>query len=376
MDKDSKNNWVGLRNAQILLALLFFIFLAHSVSAQTVSDSNGVYNLRAFPWELAVLAALFVNLGFVSLSFMISRVFGIKELSGWANNELYQIVMMSLVVFLFFSAIKIENMVFNAYGFTETPEHPNGAIENAKDYLRSVQTYVLSIVTSGHTFKIALSMTNKYLEAALELPFFDIDKTINSIFDSTINMLNLIITSSGTVLGLTTMQIYFLDFIENLAFKLILPVGLLLRMFSISRNMGNFLIVVAISFYIVFPLTFTLNQEIVNTLLDNGDWSNIIDARTKNNDFGMFLTNMETSFKDDTNSIFTPLKASANAVSSLPSLVWQYLNPLVLFEEAAFAFLLFTLIPIIDFTITVVVAKELGYLFGSDVDFSKVIKEL
>ncbi len=358
-----------------IFVLMIIIALIPATFAQ--EDSVVVYNLRALPWEIIVLAALFLNLGVISLAFMVSKVFGVRELGGWANNELYQVIMMSLVVFLFFSAIKIENMVFEAYGFTATVEHPNGAIENAKIYLSSVQKYVLSIVTSANMFKVALVVGNSYLTKIAEVPLFDIDRAISSIFESIINMVNFILTSSASVLGLTTMQIYFLDFIDKLAFTLILPVGLLLRTFSFLRNVGNFLIVVAISFYIVYPLTFVINQTIVDTLLNKpGGWSDILDARTQNTEMGKFMTNLETSFKDDTNSIFASLAFSINTVSKLPSLLNEYLNPLVLFNEASFAFLLFTIIPIIDFTITIIVAKELGYFFGSDVDFSEVIKKL
>jgi hypothetical protein len=53
-------------------------------------------------------------------------------------------------------------------------------------------------------------------------------------------------------------QISFLRFIETSMFTVFLPIGILLRAFPPTRGAGAVLIAIAIGFYVVFPMAYTL----------------------------------------------------------------------------------------------------------------------
>jgi hypothetical protein len=359
-----KNNAYSRR---IIFAFLFLVFIHSFVYAQAQPVT-----LRTVPWELTVLAVLLVQVTIIVIAYMVSSAFNIKELAGWSKGEVYQVAIMAFIVFLFFSLIKVENIVFEAYGFTPSQSDSNPAIENARLYLDSVRTYSLAIFTSVQTSLIVLNFIHAQGEN-IKIPYFEFKDTAEEAVKSISGLLMIINISAASVLGLTTLQYYFLDIIERLAFTVILPFGLLFRMFSFTRSVGNFLIVVAISFYIVYPLTFLMNQTIVDTLLNKqGGWQDILGERKlQNSKFVQFLSGVNSITEND-----TAISEILNSVTSVISSINKYINPFNILDEAAFGFILFTVIPILDFTITIVVAKELGSLFGSDVSFTDLLKQL
>jgi len=364
---------------QMLVFSIFIFALVQFVYAQAQQQSY--VTLRTVPWELTVFVAILIQLLIVGLAYMFSSLFGIKELNAWSKNEVYQVIMMAFVVFLFFGIIKIENIVFEAYGFDFTLDYQNPAIKNSQAYLSSVRQYSLSIVTSTQTTIYLLSLgsyglqkTDIFSAASNSLiRFINLGNILDSIIGDIVSLLTIINFSATSVLGLTTLQIYFLDVVDRVAFTLLLPFGLFLRMFSFTRSSGNFLIVLAIAFYIVFPLTFLMNQTIVDTLLSKErGWEDILSVRQDLNsgfkDFLLFsekLKNDDIFFSEFISSFFAGFK-----------FIDKYFNPFNILDEAAFAFLLFTIIPILDFTITIVVAKELGNLFGSEITFVDIMKQL
>jgi hypothetical protein len=359
-----KNN---IFSRSIIFAFLFLVFIQSFVYAQIQPVT-----LRTVPWELTVLAALLVQLLIIVFAYMISYAFNVKELAGWSKGEIYQVAMMAFIVFLFFALIKVENIVFEAYGFSPSQSDSNPAIENARLYLDSVRTYSLSIVTSVQTSIFVLNFIQAQGEN-IKIPYFEFKDTVKEAVKSISGLLNIINISATSVLGLTTLQSYFLDIIARLAFTVILPFGLLFRMFSFTRSVGNFLIVVAISFYIVYPLTFLMNQTIVDTLLNKqGGWQDILGERKlQNSNFVQFLSGVNSITEKDT--VVSDLISAGTAVLNK---INKYINPFNILDEAAFGFILFTLIPILNFTITIIVAKELGSLFGSDVSFTDILKQL
>lgn len=59
------------------------------------------------------------------------------------------------------------------------------------------------------------------------------------------------------------LQKLILQFVKEIAFTLILPIGLILRVFPLTRDAGAFLMAAAIAFYAVFPLTYVFNSVIM-----------------------------------------------------------------------------------------------------------------
>jgi len=372
----------SLKTTFIFILMFFALFYSQTQQSE-------ILTLRNIPWELTVLAALFLSLSLVTLGYILSKVFNLKELNAWATNELYQIVMMSFIVFLIFGILRIENVVFSAYfNSYDFSAGQNPAITNARNYLFSVRSYLSFVMGGLLTERAFLASSNKFIEnlvSPLE-PITGIDP--GDVADALIAPFPPLIDSAlfpfAFIYGVNSMQIYFLDFIERVAFNFLLPVGLFFRIFSFTRRFGNILIVLAIAFYIVFPLTYLLNQRMVDEVLNFGQqskiysWNDILHAR-----IGYFYVNDKCDFGTiltGNSNIYGCIQDTLGPNPSISNLLAP-IRPVLkfvfsIFSEAAFAFILFTLIPIIDFTITIVIARELGALFGSDVSVTDIIKYL
>lgn len=374
--------------------MTIFLFTIMFASVSFAQDST--ITLRNIPWLLVVLAAILFTLSLIGLAYMFSKAFGIKELSSWATNEFYQIVMMSFIVFLIFVILRVENIVFEAYGFQSSMRGENPAIDNAKLYLNSVRSYLVYVMSGILIEKTVLSLSSSFISSSLDIAtkgiLLPIEKTLfagikifkienKEVAKSFISVFSSIVQKAlgpfTLVYAFNSMQLYFLDFIERYAFHFFLPFGLFFRVFSFSRKFGNILIALSIGFYIVFPLTYLISQNIVDSVLNFNtqgsphSWRDIISARLSANNIDPdlltnegFMSKLKEGF---TNEVLNPI-----------SYLIEFMFKLVfaLFNEAAFAFVLFTLVPIIGFTITISVVRELGSLLGSDVSLNDVIKML
>ncbi|MCS7109536.1 MAG: hypothetical protein NZ903_01935 [Candidatus Micrarchaeota archaeon] len=368
-----------------LLLLLLFIPISFTQSEQIT--------LRNVPWAFTVIAAILVVLSIIVIAYFLSKAFGIKELSSWANNELYQIIMMSILVFIIFGILRFENLIFEAYGFKPSLRGENPAIDNAKEYLNSVRSYLTFVLGGLLVEKAVLSISKDFLKnlhssvskgilGKLEMRLFkglklfkiDDEIIVTKYVNVFVTIIEGAITSFSVVYAFNSMQLYFLDFIERFAFHFFLPFGLFFRVFSFTRRFGNVLIALAISFYIVFPLTYLLSQNIVDAVLNfeskgtKYSWRDILGAR---------LGKAELQPLKGEGFIEKIREAMQDVVNPLQTLV-TFLVKLffVLFNEAAFAFVLFTLVPIIGFTITISIAREIGSFLGSDVSLTDFVKML
>ncbi|MCX8202317.1 MAG: hypothetical protein N3G74_00710 [Candidatus Micrarchaeota archaeon] len=375
----------------------FILAFLLTLSSIPFSFAQDTITLRNVPWMLTVIAALLVVLSLIVIGYLFSKFFNIKELASWANNELYQIIMMSLIVFFIFGLLRLESFIFEAYGFTPSMRGENPSIDNAKLYLNSVRSYLTFVLGGLLIEKNALSLSNSLLEQAIDsgskgilkalqnnkyfsgFKIFKIDnkaiaKSFTNVFSS---VLEKALAPFTFVYAFNSMQLYFLEFIERYAFHFFLPFGLFFRVFSFSRKFGNILIALSIGFYIVFPLTYLISQSIVDSVLNFGkvgnqySWKDILGARmgqTNNAVSDLSGSSWVDRLKEElTREIANPI---ANGISFAIKLVFA------LFSEAAFAFVLFTLVPIIGFTITVSVVRDLGSLLGSDIAVNDLLKML
>lgn len=373
-------------NAVILLAALLFSMTI--VSAQMSTTSNPP-SFRVQTWELTTILAILASFSVIAIAYMISKGLGIPALNGWARNEAYQLIAMAIVVCLLFSALQIENYIFESFGYSPTPAVPNPAISSAQTYLSSVRTYVGSVLISTYFLNGIIQMLNFKLELP-ETMFYnavDFGKGMTAFTGAMSGIIKLSSGVFGTVLGLTTAQTIFLDFINRIAFTILLPIGLFLRVFSFSRGIGTFFIALAIAFYVVYPLTFLMNEKIVDQILGyQGAWQNILKARSLQSTENGWIYQMADSqiqpsnpfgasgFVDYYTRLFTSIVYYAASTANYT--INTTFNPFTLLNEGAFAFVLFTVIPILDFVITLGISREIGSLLGADVSFGDLLKTL
>ena len=367
---------------------MLILFILTPVFAQAISSGAGLQlDFRTPPWELITVLAVVASFSVIAVAYLISKAFGISELSGWVRDEAYQLIAMTILVFFVFSVIQVEKGIFESFGYVPTAQNSNPAITSASDYLYSVRTYVGTTLSSVYVLNsVVQAGVYKYkMPISKYINPIDISKGYKEFAKAFSDLLMTVNNAFGAVLGLTTAQIMFLDLINRTAFTILLPLGVFLRVFTFSRGVGTFFIAIAIAFYVVYPLTFALNQKIVDHLLGyENAWKDIVKARTYQIPvFGQLVELADSKLQPkegaDSSSIFNFYSNMFGGMVHSVSSGAAYINmalPFTLLREGAFAFVLFTVIPIIDFVITLGVARELGSLLGGDVSFGDLLKSL
>lgn len=132
----------------------------------------------------------------------------------------------------------------------------NSAICFAYDYLVGSGTYTFmgvshtSILTGTTTLIVALLGTY----AALGL--------LKTFLSPLLSMIQSAVQALGAVAVSVTVQASVLEFVAASALTVLLPAGLILRSLYPTRKLGGFLIALAISLYVVLPLTYVMNATI------------------------------------------------------------------------------------------------------------------
>lgn len=134
----------------------------------------------------------------------------------------------------------------------------NSAICFAYNYLVGPSNYYFlgvphaSLLTSAMTLIIALLGTY----AVLGL--------LKTFLSPLLSMIQSAVQALGAAAVSATVQASVLAFIAASALTVILPAGLILRSLYPTRKLGGFLVALAISLYVVLPLTYVMNATITN----------------------------------------------------------------------------------------------------------------
>jgi hypothetical protein len=347
----------AVRTCVRLLTIL--ILLAVIVSAQSGSD------FRTLPWELIVGAAVLAAYMVVAFAYMIGEGFSLPEMRGWAANEAYQVTAVLVIVVLVFITVRIENSVFESFGFSPSPTNPNPSIVAGEQFLDASREYLISVASAGYSSNMFVIAALKKIKISTN--FIDFSDAIEQLHRTAKDMIGIAVGGIHISIGLMTAQRWFLDLIARSAFTIFLPLGILLRTFTFSRGIGAFFIAIAISFYIVYPLTFLFDQKVVDTLLCpenvqhcDGLWKNIREIRLPALSKAVSLNSIDGSVGELAEG------AASGFVGTFT----------VLFSEAAFAFTTFTLLTIMNFVITAGVTRSISNLMGYDIRMGDIIKIL
>lgn len=373
----------------MILVLFVLGLMVSGVFAE--NHSSSVINLRTVQWEGMVILALLAVYGMLGIAFMFSRLFALPELEGWAKNEFYQVNAMLILVLLVFVVLNAENRVFESFGYDPDPNNPNSAIKFGSEYLGEVRLYLLpvfaSTFVSNTIFNSVLSVSNLKIGEVL-----DFKNATEHLVDSISDLLGIAAAGLGASLSLTVFQQWFLDFVKDTAFTLFLPLGILMRSLPFSRKVGSILIALAIAFYLVYPLTFLMDQKIVDHILNQklkqkGQscqecWKNLAEIRiTALEGIPLSKAAFDRVFEKEgsTDSVpkglFDKVYELGGAGLSAATAVVAFLvkSPLILVREAAFAFVTFTMLAILNVVITLGTARSIAQLMGSDVSFGDLI---
>jgi len=215
-------------------------------------------------WGSIALVAIVISFLFVAIAYMLSELLRSPELQAWAKNELVESAMSAVMVGLIFSSLTVLNTLVAAMtgGYSHIGVGYSYLNETLNDLSRVYIHLLLLDATIG---------TLGTLGASLFLPFFGLPAGI-TVFGVGLNPLPGLSMVNGAIVNVADAtalviinllaQTMLLEFIYEQFFTFFLPFGVILRTFNMTRRLGSTIIALAITGYVVYPLTLVLNKGI------------------------------------------------------------------------------------------------------------------
>jgi len=231
-------------------------------------------------WLATSVLALLLSAIMSSLAWMLSSVFESKDLKGWAKKELNEFILTGVLIAILFPLLTIISMLSIAYVGGDP-------YSLANEFLTKVENELLSTYASLFAMKISFATVSQ-----LNLP---LGPVITLLSASTLNLpavlAGLLTWLSGIVIPLgspfslvvepidslfSTIQPILLAFfiqkellfiIEKTMLSIILPLGILLRAFPLTRRAGSTLMAIAVTAYVIYPITLVVVGGMYDTTL-------------------------------------------------------------------------------------------------------------
>ncbi len=301
-----------------------------------------------------------------------------KKLKEFGQEELFQSIingaMVGGFVLLFLPNGIITNTV-NAITLSNSTSlscsnsmSQNYAICFAYDYL-SGSGYTLngayhqSILTQTTGLMIGFLGLNTILGviAGLSLNLAIVSISFSYAANPIINQIQYFVKALTTVSIGALVQSSLLIFISASAVSVILPVGLILRTFYPTRKTGGFLIAVAIGIYVILPMSYVMNANILSSYSANADNSTITQlSGSASNVKNQILSSNAKTPTSVISSISNTLLSIGSGFSSITNSIIGIIAYLII---SAF------ILPSFSMILTVISIKELSTLLGSEVSF-------
>ena len=345
-------------------------------------------------FEIAVaIIAIMISVGGIIYGFGYAmdnrriKEFGLKELTQSFINGV-----ILFILFAAFSQVGIVTQIINQF----VGALPNNVLEFcgpiAYNYGLCLSYYYLVGIqpfSVGNTILIPLSIQIinilSYLISAylivgtlstigLSVIFISIKFTAFSIF---LGPLKLAIETLSTTLIALFLQAAIINAI-GIIIPLLLYIGLTLRTFYFSRRLGGAILALAIGLFVVFPLTYLMNIEIMNSIpaLPSGALqSSMLNFTSSAMTFSFAIASKALPLSIISNSIsnnemgLIMLKSAVSGTENLAG-SFEYIIKLLMNIIANFI-LEVIILPLLSIILTIISIRELARILGSEISFGR-----
>jgi hypothetical protein len=238
------------------------------------NGTSGVYNVGWFSdWRAAGLIGVAIVCSIIAIAAMVGKAFNLPEIKAFANNEIKQAVI---------SVLLIATLIALVAFFDQTATYAIHASDLPVDcnvpepcYVAAAKAYLTTIIDIGKGY------SRDNLKESIE-------KMRRATYGYNVNM-NLIyfayagfsirfnageslvaerhgalFSQTSKILASLTAQRYFIDVVAFGIAPLFILLGIVLRTFFFTRKLGGLLLAVAVSLFIVYPLTYAFAWYTLN----------------------------------------------------------------------------------------------------------------
>jgi hypothetical protein len=188
--------------------------------------------------------------------------------------------------------------------------------------------------------------------------------SLQQVLSPVLSQIQFFIKALSTVSISVLVQSSILSAIAESATTIILPIGIILRTFYPTRQVGGFMLGVVIGLYVVFPLTYLLNASIINSYQISLSNSTITSLSSSANGLDSYVSSVHPN-ANDTGSIISGISPFLSSISEeVSGLVDTIMNYISYFIMAAF------ILPAFSVVITSISIRETASILGSETSFN------
>ena len=253
----------GLKIKSVILAIFSLILLAPLLNSQV---NWAVTEADLYMWTLLAIA---ICAAFIGMAYMAARLLEIQVLEAWVKIELQELVASALIAVFCVALIASVN---GAAQFLVEPGGSGDIVQFSRDFLRD------SIYADGQAiygklgtayFNTAKVASYSYVAGiSIGVASFSKSESPAAGLSPLVSELGQGMDSVANFMLLASAQSAFLGFFAS-ASALMLPLGIFLRSFSLTRKIGGTVLAAVIASAVLYPAAFTVSKEVYNTFRGN-----------------------------------------------------------------------------------------------------------
>ncbi|MFI5412898.1 MAG: hypothetical protein ACHQX1_03330 [Candidatus Micrarchaeales archaeon] len=173
-------------------------------------------------------------------------------------------------------------------------------------------------------------------------------------------------------------QAALLKFIALTAIPVILPIGLILRTFYFTRKLGGAMIAFAIGFFAIFPMTYVLDAQLMDSYSSGSSAQAFTSAISAIDNATSSADSISGSAFDTSKSLYSISynTITSNPFSSIINLASNFatvFSSLINYIEDAITFLIIQVfvLPTFSLVLTAISIRELAKILGSEISFGR-----
>ena len=314
-----------------LLSLLFFISLSFA----------------AGEWIASTLFAVITSIIILAILFMFGHGFENQELKITAKEELYQIIVVVIIIASLAGVTGVLDTISSGISGQDL-SFPQLALNYVQQDAQAINGAYEELASFSHD-------VGREGSRSLSCIFMSVSVGTSSCgaYNSLVASMSIIFQGLGIAIAELGSLLFLLQFASSYAFGLLLPFGLFLRVFKLTRGAGAIVIALAVALYIFLPISIFIFHNIL------GEFESSNPRFSGNHN----LPDVEDDFECDpydVSSLDNFRKAENLMFSSVPS--FEYYAYLIVIKA--------TLSIVISLIIMVAGLRYISSLAGADVDVS------
>ena len=240
----------------------------------------------------------------------------------------------------------------------------NGYLSGGGYFLNGVQHASILFQSTGLIISLLTLNTVLGLLSSLKISTTVVSFSLTQVLQPVLSQIQFFIKVLMTVSISVLVQSSILTAIAACATTVILPLGLILRTFYPTRQIGGFLLGAVIGLYVVFPLTYVLNASIISSYQISLSNSTIVSLSSSASGLNSYVEGLSPN-SNDTGSIMSGISSFLSLIfRQVSNLINAIMNYISYFIMAAF------ILPAFSIVITSISIKETAALLGSEMTFN------